>query len=155
MTHQCPYCHQTFTAQNAAATVVCPNCGKSHNPDYSDNNQGATPKDNQADYQSGFQQGYNAAMRQNPGIFDEGPSGHSRGVAAILAILLGTLGIQYFYMGKSTAGIIFIVCTICSCGILGAVTYVLSLVQGIYIFTLSQEEFERKYIYSTQTIPMF
>lgn len=148
---QCPECHRVFTTASAFHTVVCPFCGKSYNPTYSDQKQNA----DYTEFQKGFQQGYNTARQQNIGIFDEGPSGRSRGVAAILAILLGSLGIQYFYMGKTTAAIIFIVCTICSCGVLGVVTHLLSLVQGIYIFTISQEEFERKYIYSAQTMPLY
>lgn len=36
-------------------------------------------------------------------VFSPGPSGKSRGVAALLAIFLGSLGIQYFYLGKNTA----------------------------------------------------
>ncbi|MDE7237726.1 MAG: TM2 domain-containing protein, partial [Paramuribaculum sp.] len=45
----------------------------------------------------------------NGSAFDAGPSGRSRGVAGLLAIFLGSLGIQYFYLGKTQAGIIAIV----------------------------------------------
>lgn len=37
---------------------------------------------------------------QSNDVFSPGPSGKSRGVAALLAIFLGSLGIQYFYRGK-------------------------------------------------------
>ena len=50
-------------------------------------------------------------------VFSAGPSGRSRGVAALLAIFLGSLGIQYFYLGKSTAGIISLIVSLCTCGI--------------------------------------
>ena len=35
---------------------------------------------------------------QSDNVFTAGPSGKSRGVAALLAIFIGSLGIQYFYL---------------------------------------------------------
>ncbi|MDE6113592.1 TM2 domain-containing protein [Barnesiella sp. WM24] len=84
-------------------------------------------------------------------VFSPGPSGKSRGVAALLAIFLGTLGIQYFYVGKNTAGIITLIVSLCTCGI----PSILWLIQGILMFTMSQQDFERKYVYSTSTFPLF
>ncbi|MCM1028764.1 MAG: TM2 domain-containing protein [Pseudoflavonifractor sp.] len=87
----------------------------------------------------------------NIGPFDEGPSGKSRGVAGLLAIFLGTLGIQYFYLGKSTAGVLTLIITLCSCGIAN----ILWLIQGIMMIAMSEDEFERKYINTTSTFPLF
>ncbi len=84
-------------------------------------------------------------------VFSPGPSGKSRGVAALLAIFLGSLGIQYFYLGKNTAGIITLIVTFCLCGI----PSILWLIQGILMFTMSQQDFERKYVYTTSTFPLF
>ncbi len=90
--------------------------------------------------------------RQAPdNVFTAGPSGRSRGVAALLAIFLGSLGIQYFYVGKSTAGIIAILLSVCTCSLFA----IIWLIQGILMFTMSQEDFERKYVYSTSTLPLF
>lgn len=50
-------------------------------------------------------------------------------VAGILGILLGAWGIHSFYMGNSKKGIIQIVATIVTCGILG----IWGLVEGILI----------------------
>lgn len=84
-------------------------------------------------------------------VFSPGPSGKSHGVAALLAIFLGGLGIQYFYLGKNTAGIISLVVTLCLCGI----PSIIWLIQGILMLTMSQQDFERKYVYSTSTFPLF
>ncbi len=40
-------------------------------------------------------------------------SGKSRAVAAVLAFLLGSLGIHNFYLGKNKYGVIQLVCTLC------------------------------------------
>jgi TM2 domain-containing membrane protein YozV len=87
-------------------------------------------------------------------VFDEGPSGKSRGVAALLAILLGSLGIHYFYLGKNTAGIIFLLVTLLSCGVLGTVVAILSLVSGVLMLTTTEEDFEQKYVNSNSTMPI-
>ena len=80
-----------------------------------------------------------------------GPEGKSRGVAALLAILLGGLGIQYFYVGKTTAGIISIVLSFVTCGLWS----VLMLVQGILMFCMTNAQFRQKYVLSTSTLPLF
>lgn len=78
-------------------------------------------------------------------------SGKDKTAAGILAILLGGLGIQYFYLGKTGAGFLTIILTFCSCGI----WQILTLVQGILMLAMSQEEFDRKYVYSNTTLPLF
>lgn len=140
---QCPNCNRQFTTEQASVNVKCPYCGHEFSPAY---NQG---------FQQGFQQGYYNARTSADSVFSNGPSGRSRGVAALLAILLGSIGIHYFYLGKNTAGIVFLLVTLFTCGIAAAVTSVLSFIQGIIMFTLTQEQFEQKYIYCTQSIPLF
>lgn len=44
-------------------------------------------------------------------VFATDRYGKSRGVCALLAIFLGGFGIQYFYLGKTTAGIIALIGT--------------------------------------------
>lgn len=72
-------------------------------------------------------------------------------VAGILAILIGGLGIQYFYCGKVAGGLITILLSAVTCGLWS----VLMLVQGILMLTMTQAEFDRKYVYSTSTLPLF
>lgn len=83
--------------------------------------------------------------------FDSGPEGKSRGVAALLAILLGGLGVQYFYLNKIGAGLISIGLTIVTCGL----WEIVMLVQGILMFCMTNEQFRNKYVLSPSTFPIF
>lgn len=80
-----------------------------------------------------------------------GPEGKIRGVAALLAILLGYLGVQYFYLGKMTAGVLSIILSIVTCGLWSVVT----LIQGILMFCMTNEQFRQKYVVSTGSFPIF
>ncbi|MDE6410478.1 MAG: DUF4339 domain-containing protein [Muribaculaceae bacterium] len=72
-------------------------------------------------------------------------------LCGILAILVGTLGVQYFVINKVAAGFITILLSIVTCGLWGVVT----LVQGILMLCMSDDEFKRKYLESTSTFPLF
>ena len=85
------------------------------------------------------------------GLFDEGPSGKSRGLAGLFAILLGGLGIHYFYMGKVTGGIICILLTIVTCGVWS----IINLIMGIKMLCMKQDEFEEKYVNTPSAFPLF
>ncbi|MDE6461069.1 MAG: TM2 domain-containing protein [Paramuribaculum sp.] len=82
--------------------------------------------------------------------FAEGPNGKSRGIAALLAILLGGLGIHYFYLGKTTGGIVFLLISLFTCG---TVASILGLIQGIMMLCMNNEEFERRYVTTPSSIP--
>lgn len=79
------------------------------------------------------------------------PDGKSRGVAALLAILIGGLGIQYFYLNKITGGLITILLSIVTCGLWS----VLMFAQGIYMFCITNEQFRQKYVDTASTLPLF
>lgn len=81
-------------------------------------------------------------------------SGKSYVVAGILAILLGHLGIQYFYIGKTKAGVITLLVDIFCCGGLGLL-WLASLVQGIMILVMGQEKFDEKFVNSDNDFPLF
>jgi len=89
-------------------------------------------------------EGYNS-------LSDTGTSGKSRLAAGLFAILLGTFGIQYFYCGKTTGGIICILLSLVTCGFWSIIT----LIQGILMIVMNQNEFEQKYVYSTSSFPLF
>lgn len=131
--YRCPQCGNTVVSDKASGEIKCSYCGCQFNPQY----QGAP------NYQP-----------QQRDIFTAGPSGKCRGAAGLLAIFLGSLGIHYFYMGKSTAGIVCLLITILSCGILGAILHIATLVQGILIICMPEQEFENRYIYTQSTIPL-
>ncbi len=79
------------------------------------------------------------------------PSGKDKTVGGILALLLGSIGVQYFYVGKIGGGFLTILLSFVTCGIWGILTFI----QGILMLTMTQEDFDRKYVYSTSTLPLF
>ena len=74
-----------------------------------------------------------------------------RVLCGIMAIIFGALGVQYFIMGKVAAGFITILLSICTCGAWELITFI----QGILMLCMSDEEFNRKYMMSTKTLPLF
>jgi TM2 domain-containing membrane protein YozV len=83
--------------------------------------------------------------------FASGPEGKSRGVAALLAIVLGYLGIHYFYLGKNTAGLLTILILAVTCGAWS----IIPLAQGIIMFCMNNEQFRAKYVTTPATFPLF
>ena len=92
-------------------SAVCPFCGKQLN---GETNYGGT---SQLDYTY---------------------KGKNKLVTAILAIVLGDLGIHYFYLGKTGLGVLMLV--FCWTGI----PAIIGLIQGILILLGSNEDFQRK-----------
>ena len=66
-----------------------------------------------------------------------------RVIAGILALLLGSLGVHKFVLGYTQEGIIQLIISIVSCGILGVIPFI----EGIIYLTKTDEEF----IYTYQT----
>jgi len=128
-------------------------------PGYGQQQQQAQQPYGQQQQQQAFDQQQQQPYGQQPygqpqqqvGLFDSGPSGKSRGVAALLCFFLGGLGVHYFYLGKATGGIITLLLTIVTCGLWG----IILLVQMIKFLTMSQEEFEQKFVYSQKSFPIF
>lgn len=74
-----------------------------------------------------------------------------RVIAGILAMLLGSLGIHYFYINKPVGGIVTIVLSLCSCGIWSVLTFV----QGIRILIMDDKEFKDVYLDESKQFPVF
>ncbi len=72
-------------------------------------------------------------------------------VAGILAILIGGLGIHYFYIGKTTAGILTILLSLCTCYIWSLLMFI----QGIMFLTMSNAEFNERYVNTPKSFPVF
>ncbi|WP_300569474.1 TM2 domain-containing protein [Flavobacterium sp.] len=72
----------------------------------------------------------------------QSPQSNQKVACGILAILLGPLGIHKFILGYTTEGIITLVLTLVTCGI---VTSILGIIEGIIYLTKSDEEFYQTY----------
>ncbi len=128
---QCPNCQQFVDD----STTFCNNCGYRF-----DAGRQTTPPP------------MNSGTYPTDNAFDAcGPEGKSRGVAALLAILLGYLGIHYFYLGKNMAGILSIILSFITCGIWPVVM----LIQGILMFFMTNAQFREKYVLTTSSFPIF
>ena len=64
-----------------------------------------------------------------------------RVLAGVLAILLGSLGVHKFVLGYTKEGIIQLIISVVSCGILGIIPFI----EGIIYLTKSNEEFVYTY----------
>ena len=102
----------------------CNNCG---NPMNSDPNQNTY---------TNYNQGYSQNVYRDPYVnVNPTGTGKSRVAAGVLGILLGGLGIHNFYLGYTKRGVAQLLITLLSCGILGVVSSIWGLVEGIQILT--------------------
>lgn len=74
------------------------------------------------------------------------PQDKQKIVAGILAILFGALGIHKFYLGYNKEGIILLVVSLLSCGMLAAIASIIGLIEGIMYLTKTDEEFYATYV---------
>lgn len=79
-----------------------------------------------------------APQRNQNGLTFNGGT-HNRTTAAILALLLGGLGLHKFYLGSILWGVIYLF----FCWTF--IPAVIAFIEGIYYLTLSDQEFARKY----------
>ena len=144
--HNCPECGKQYSTQEKVNRVKCPYCGAETNVSYGQE---------QSNFQEQFRQFGDQASAAMDDVFSNGPSGKSRGVAGLLALFLGGLGLHYFYMNKTNAGVVFLLATLLTCGALGVITHIISIIQAVLFFTSTQQEFEQKWVYSPSNIPLF
>lgn len=71
--------------------------------------------------------------------------GNKRIIAGVVAILFGTLGIHKFILGYQKEGIIMLVISLLSFGILAGLVALIGLIEGIIYLTKSDEEFYQIY----------
>lgn len=70
----------------------------------------------------------------------------NKALVGILGILLGALGIHKFLLGYKKEGVIMLLLTILSFGILSPVMALIGLIEGIMYLTKSDEEFVATYV---------
>lgn len=63
--------------------------------------------------------------------------GKNKIIAGVLSLLLGGLGVHHFYLGSVVAGVICLI-TCGGCGLL-------SLIEGILLLVMSDQDFDAKY----------
>jgi TM2 domain-containing membrane protein YozV len=66
--------------------------------------------------------------------------------AGICGILVGTFGVHKFILGYQTEGLIMLLVSILSCGMLAIVMQIIGIVEGIMYLTKSDEDFVRTYV---------
>ena len=73
------------------------------------------------------------------------PQESKRILAGVLGILLGSLGIHKFVLGYTVPGVIMLLVTLLTCGILGTAMGIIGLIEGIIYLTKSDAEFITTY----------
>ena len=66
-------------------------------------------------------------------------SGRNRTVAALLAILLGWIGVHKFYLGRMNAGVVYLLFCWTT------IPFFLGIIDGIVLFGMSDDAFSAKY----------
>ena len=66
--------------------------------------------------------------------------------AGICGILLGSLGIHKFILGYTGAGLIMLLVSLLTCGILAPIIHLIGLIEGIIYLCKSDDEFVRIYV---------
>jgi len=67
-------------------------------------------------------------------------------VAGILGIVIGGLGIHKFILGYQKEGLIMLLVSVLSCGMLAPVMHIIGIIEGVMYLTKSDEDFVRTYI---------
>jgi TM2 domain-containing membrane protein YozV len=68
--------------------------------------------------------------------------------AGICGILLGALGIHKFVLGYSTEGLIMLLASILTCGLVAPIMGIIGLIEGIIYLTKTDEDFYSTYMVS-------
>ncbi len=74
------------------------------------------------------------------------PGADKKIAAGICGILIGALGVHKFILGYTTEGVIMLLVSVLSCGILAPIMGLIGLAEGIIYLTKSDEEFVNAYI---------
>lgn len=67
-------------------------------------------------------------------------------IAGICGILIGALGVHKFILGYTTEGVIMLLVSVLSCGLLSPFMGILGLIEGIIYLTKPDNEFISTYV---------
>jgi len=73
-------------------------------------------------------------------------AGKKRVAAGILGIVLGAFGIHKFIIGRTAAGLVMLLSSLLSVGMLFPIFFIVGLIEGIIYLTKSDEEFYEVYL---------
>ena len=108
-----------------------------------------------------------AQTPQNSFAGSDNTSPKNKTTAGILAILLGCFGGHYFYVGKFIPAIVFLIVTLFgwfyrssyyhvrTFWFLPVIIFIISVIQGIMILSMSDQDFNKKYVNTTNQFPLF
>jgi TM2 domain-containing membrane protein YozV len=65
--------------------------------------------------------------------------------AGVCGILLGSIGVHKFILGRTLAGVIMLLATVLTCGFAGVVMHTIGIIEGIIYLTKSDREFYQIY----------
>lgn len=74
------------------------------------------------------------------------PRASNKIAVGVCAVLLGPLGVHKFMMGYTGAGIILLLLTVLSCGILWPILHLFGIIEGIIYLTKSDDDYVRTYV---------
>jgi TM2 domain-containing membrane protein YozV len=78
--------------------------------------------------------------------FGYNPRASNKIPAGVCAILLGGLGIHKFILGYTGAGLIMLLVSILTCGVLWPILHIIGIVEGIIYLCKTDDEFVRTYV---------
>ncbi len=74
------------------------------------------------------------------------PDASKKVAAGICGILLGALGVHKFILGYTSEGVIMLLVSLLTCGILSPIMGIIGLIEGIIYLTMSDEQFINTYV---------
>jgi len=77
---------------------------------------------------------------------DKPPGAEKKILAGVLGIILGALGIHKFVLGYTKEGLIMVLVSVLSFGLLAWIMGIIGLIEGIMYLTKSDEEFVATYV---------
>jgi TM2 domain-containing membrane protein YozV len=86
--------------------------------------------------------------QQTPAPFN--PAESKRMACAIVAILLGGLGIHKFMLGKTKPALIMLLVGLFGCGVGWVVMEVIGIIEGIKYLQMTDEQFYQTYVVGTK-----